>query len=327
MAELERGYYEDLLDVRAFNGELWQLYSRRPPDWEDDLLKAGYAQRVGGMRNYELKPSIEGKFKGAKLQTNHWGMQDDEYSQIHPAGCYRIAMIGSSNVMASGVTRDEDFETLVENRLNQENTGNPYSSYEILNFAVAGYNPLTQVWVLQEKALAFEPDALFYVAHAGDQKRTVYNLSARVHQGVKLEDPFLIELCRRAGVNTDTAQSLIQRRLTPLGEELYAWTLRKLADTCRAKRIRPVFVMLPILGSPDSPENDLRLANEAGFHVVDLTGAFGEYYWKKTLWITEWDGHPNPTGHRMIADRLYELLRRDQVIPLPAAARQERIDK
>src|SRR6185369_4033571 len=91
MVDLERGYYEDLLDVRAFNGELWTLYARRPPGWEDDLIKAGYANRVGGMLNYELKPSIEGTFKGAMLRTNHCGMHDDEYSQKPPAGCYRIA--------------------------------------------------------------------------------------------------------------------------------------------------------------------------------------------------------------------------------------------
>ena len=75
------------------------------------------------------------------------------------------------------------------------------------------------------------------------------------------------------------------------------------------------------IAPPDTPESDLRLAKEAGFTVVDLTGVFGDEYWKKTLWITEWDGHPNQRGHRMIANRLYELLRRDQVIPVASGAR------
>lgn len=319
MADLEHGYYEDLLDVRGLNGELWKLYSRRPRDWEDDLLKAGYAQRRGGMVNYELKPSIAGKFKGARLQTNQWGMHDDEYSRKRPPGCYRIAILGSSNVMASGVTRDEDFETLVENRLNRENSGKPYSSYEILNFAVAGYNPLSQIWVLKEKVLDFEPDAVFYVGHANDQKRAAYNLMARVHGGIDLPDPYLRELCRRADIDRDTAEEVMQRRLTPFGEELYAWTLHKMADICKDKGISPVFILMPVLGSLDTPESDLRLAGDAGFTVVDLSGAFGKDYWNKKLWITEWDGHPNPTGHRMIANRLYDLLRRDQVIPVPTA--------
>ena len=320
MAELERGYYEDLLDIRAFNGELWTLYSRRPLDWEDDLVKAGYADPKGGMIPYELKSSVEGKFKGGMLRTNRWGMHDDEYSQHRPPGRYRIAMLGASNVMASGVTRDEDFETLLENQLNHENIGQPNSSYEILNFAVAGYNPLSQIWVLKDKVLAFEPDAVFFIAHANDQRRAVYNLKARLHRGVELPDPYLRELCRRADVGRDTPEPVILRRLAPFGEELYAWTLRTFVGICNERGIRPVFVFLPVLGAPDSPTLDLRLAKEAGFTVVDLTGVFGEYYWKKTLWITEWDGHPNPTGHRMVADRLYDLLRSDKVIPLPAPA-------
>ncbi len=321
MAELERGYYEDLLDIRTFNGELWRLYSRRPLDWEDDLLKAGYAQRVGGMLNYELKPSVKGKFKGAMLSTNRWGMHDDEYSQKKPAGCYRIAMLGASYVMASGVTRDEDFETLVERRLNRENTGQAYSSYEILNFAVAGYNPLSQIWVLKDKAMAFQPDAVFYVGHPNDKRRVVYNVAARVHQRIELPEPYLREIRRRAGVDSDMDESAVLHRLQPFGEELYAWTLRKMVEICKANDIRPVFVLLPILGSPDTPELDLRLAKEAGFTIVDLTGVFGDYHWSKKLWITEWDGHPNQIGHQMIADRLYARLRSGNVIPMPTRVR------
>ena len=324
LADLERGYYEDLLDVRAFNGELWTLYARRPLDWEDDVIKAGYGQRIGGMLNYELKPSVEGKFKGAKLRTNRWGMNDDEYSQKRPAGCFRIALLGASNVMASGVSPDDDFETLLEKSLNSDNTGKPYASYEILNFAVSGYNPTSQIWVLKDKVLAFEPNAVFYVGHAGDQKRAVYNLMARVHKGIELPDPFLRDLCRRADVNRDVPEPVILRRLTPFGEELYTWTLRRLVEICKENGIQPVFVLLPVLGSPDSPEFDLRLAKDAGFTVVDLTGVFGAHFWDKSLWITEWDGHPNPAGHRMIADRLYELLRRDNVIPMPTPARPQK---
>jgi len=320
IAELERGYYEDLLDIRAFNGELWRLYSRRPRDWEDDLVKAGYAEFKGGMIGYELKPNVEGKFKGGRLHTNRWGMNDNDYPQKRPDGSYRIAVLGASNVMASGVAPDEDFETLLEKHLNSATPGNAGSTYEVLNFAVAGYNPMSQIWVLKDKVLQFEPNAVFYVAHANDKQRAVYNLKVRVQKGIGLDDPYLSELCRRAEVDQNTPDATIQRRLTPFGEELYLWTLRTLVNTCKDHGIKPVFVLLPVLGSPETPENDLRMAREAGFTVVDLTGVFGDEYWKKTLWITEWDGHPNQRGHRMIADRLYELLRRDQVIPQPREA-------
>jgi hypothetical protein len=51
----------------------------------------------------------------------------------------------------------------------------------------------------------------------------------------------------------------------------------------------------------------LALAREAGFQVVDLTGAYGGYT-APQLWIAENDGHPNALGNRLLADRLFETL-------------------
>jgi lysophospholipase L1-like esterase len=63
-----------------------------------------------------------------------------------------------------------------------------------------------------------------------------------------------------------------------------------------------------------------RLAAEAGFNVLDLSGVYDGYDWR-TLVVAPWDPHPNAAGHRLIADKLYEVLRQHQdLIPLNLAA-------
>ena len=75
--------------------------------------------------------------------------------------------------MGSGVTREETFENLLENRLNRERDSDESKSYEILNFAVSGYYPTNQIEVLEDKVLQFRPQTVFYVGHPGRRKACV----------------------------------------------------------------------------------------------------------------------------------------------------------
>jgi hypothetical protein len=322
LEEMERGYYENLNDVPRFNGELWRLYTQKPLGWNNDIVDAGFAQSTNNFLQFELKPSTHGKFKGVPFDTNHWGMHDSEYTQKRPAGCYRIAMLGASHAMGSGVEEDADFETLIENRLNRDNTGKPYSKYEILNFAVENYNPMKQIWVLEEKALAFEPNAMIYVGHAGDDKRAARQLAKLVHDGVDPHYPYLRDLVQQAKATHDMPESEIARRIGPLAEELMTWTFRRLAETCRAHNIRPTYILLPQLGLSVDPEPQLKMAREAGFSVLNVSDVYNGYD-PKSLWASEWDSHPNARGHQMLAQRIFDMLREQQIVPIDAKPAKE----
>ena len=315
MAELERGYYEDLLDVRAFNGELASLYMRRPPEWQANLHQAGMTTPTRDILQYQLKPSAQAVLKGAQFSTNRWAMHDKEYSTEPPAGCYRIALLGASHAMGLGVEREKTFEALLEDRLNHENMGGAYTSYEILNFAVAGYLPVRQVWVLEDKVLPFKPTAVFYVAHPGDAKRAVFDLVTALQRGVEFPDPYLRDLARQANVNSNTPEPLLRRRLAPFGEQVLSWTYHRLVATCQKNNILPVFILLPEIGDPVDVRQDLQRAKDAGFIVLDSNGVYDGRP-NKSLWIAEWDGHPNALGHQLVANRLFEELQSKQVLPL-----------
>ena len=80
--------------------------------------------------------------------------------------------LGPSTTMGSGVEAHETFEELLEARLNQESIQASSTSFEILNFGVAGYSPLHVLYQLERKVFGFEPNMAIFVGHASDRDAT-----------------------------------------------------------------------------------------------------------------------------------------------------------
>ncbi|NUM44781.1 MAG: hypothetical protein HUU38_08730, partial [Anaerolineales bacterium] len=244
---LLRGYYEDLIGVNRFNSELWDVYSKRPTDWPL-LQDTPAAQLTDDFRLIELNPSVSLSFHGEQFTTNSWGMRDKEYAVTAAPGTYRIALVGPSFIMGSGAADSEVFEWVLEDQLNAEYGGQKYEQYEILNFAVAGHSALQELYVFEQTALQFQPDALFYFAHQLEQTIVVRNLANRLKNGVELPYAPLIDIVNQAGLDPATqTQDEMDTLLQPYGEEIVAWTYQYLADLCREKGILPVWVFMPTL--------------------------------------------------------------------------------
>jgi hypothetical protein len=316
---LERGYYENLMGVDRFNGELWALYMNRSPDWEKGILEAGVAKKTGDVLPWELVPSVERPFKGATLHTNSWGMHDKEYAKETPPGCYRIALLGASHAMGSGVERDKTFESRLEARLNGASGGTGPHCYEILNFAVYGYNPIHQAIVLEQKVVQFHPNAILYVAHPEDSIRVVRYLAQTVQRSGHFPYEYLSQVVRNAGVDAHMAEPAMLQRLAPSGEEVLAWVYQRLVQDAHRHSMCAGLVFLPMVVDMKyavDVAREIQLARDAGFSVFDLSGVY-DVPNRNGLWIAEWDAHPNARAHQLIADRLYTLMR-EQTTAIPA---------
>jgi len=106
----------------------------------------------------------------------------------------------------------------------------------------------------------------------------------------------------------------VSRRLYPFAEELLTAIYSRIVEGCRKEGVVPVWIYLP---SAEPGANDRktgavvrRIATQAGFEIVDLSGLFGDYD-VSTLWIAEWDHHPNEIGHRVIAESIHARLGED----------------
>lgn len=317
-ALLQRGYYEDLIGVNRFNSQLWEIYSKRPTDWVS-LRDTSAVRLTSDNLILELAPSTTINFNGTQLSTNRWGMRDRDYELIPPPDTYRIALTGPSFVMGYGVADHEDFGWLLEDRLNQENAGNPYANYEILNFAVPGYSAIQNLIVLEQKALPFQPNAIFFMAHQREEDAVVKYLADRLSVGADLPYSDLMELAHQAGVEPRMTKSEAERRLKPYGPEILLRTYQRTTEVSRSHGVLPVWIFMPTLEDPLHEEEITHLvglAEEAGFIVLDLSDAYDNQD-PDSLVVAYWDKHPNAKGHSLIAEDLYrKLLERKEEIPL-----------
>jgi hypothetical protein len=311
--QFQRGYYENLVEVRKFqDAELWRILEKVPHD--RSLGAAGLSRPTGDQLDYELVPHARGRFVGAMVEVNRWGMRDRDYSRTRPPGTFRVAVLGPSITMASGVAAGEGFEALVEERLNAERASGE-ARYELLNFGVAGYTPLHVLYQLERTVFAFEPNAVLYVGHSGEVEAAARRWASMLARGLDMEHEYLNQLSRRTGITRATGPVEARRRLRPLRAELLAWVYRRIVADCRSRNVTPVYVYMPRVTdalerwrAPDRSEV-LALAHDAGFAVVDLSDAFDGHA-PSALWIRENDGHPNALGNRVVADRLYQRARK-----------------
>jgi hypothetical protein len=203
--------------------------------------------------------------------------------------------------------------------LNKENTGKPYNKYEILNFAVPGYSAIQNLMVLEQKALAFQPNSIFYMAHQREEEAVVLYLADRISVEADLPYPDLEEIAHRAGTEPGTTKAEAERRLQPYGPEILGWTYRRIVEDSRAHGVLPVWIFMPTLENPLRQEEIDHLkgvAEEAGFVVLDLSDAYDNQD-PDSLVVAYWDKHPNAKGHMLIAEDLYRKLREEEKeIPL-----------
>jgi hypothetical protein len=316
--QLQQGYYEDLVGVNQFNSQLWEIYTKRPSDWVD-IRHTAAVRSTNDDLILELTPSTTIDFNSTRLSTNRWGMRDQDYEQLPAPGTYRIALTGPSFVMGYGVNDGQDFESLMEDRLNKESAGSPYKKYEILDFAVPGYSAIQDLILMEQKGFSFQPNALFYMGHQREEESVVLYLADRISVRATLPYPDLMELIHKAGAEPGTSKDEAERLLKPYGPELLSWTYRRIVEVSRAHDILPIWVFMPTLEDPLQPEAITHLkglAQEAGFVVLDLSDAYDNQD-LNSLVVAYWDKHPNAKGHMLIAEDFYRKLREhEQEIPL-----------
>jgi hypothetical protein len=250
--------------------------------------------------------------RGGLFATNQWRMRDKPYEKAKPPHTYRIALLGDSHALGPGVSNDEVFEAVLEQRLNND-TETSSLKYEILNFGAPGGFLLRQLVILDDRVLGFNPDAVFLMAHRRDEVRAVEDLAKVVKEGAPVPYEFLRTVIQRAGVNKDMTLFNINRRLMPYQDEILLWGYRRVVDICRAHGIRPVWVFVPMPYERLQESNISEYttaAQTAGFEILSLARVYdAEDPYVLTF---PWDGHANAYAHQLLADHLYKVLSRER---------------
>jgi hypothetical protein len=324
-----KGYYENLDNTSRMSASLWNVRAKRPKHWVGLNATRAYRAR-NDFLDGDLRPGVHITFLDHDLTTNRWGMRDRDCSLVKPGGTYRIALLGPSHVMGSGVADGETFADFLEERLNRDSNGGVH--FEVLNFGVAGYSLLAQAFMLEDRALKFQPDAVVITEGPRLKGGVVGHLLRAIATRASLPFPGLEALVRGTGalaladtgfpVPFESVRSLLRscgvqtrmpwdeagRRLGFAADDIVRWTLKHVASTTREHNAVPIFLALDNVDDPPAePVRALEDAHAAGFLVFNLFDLWQNRD-KDALRLGEWDHHPNAVANKLIAERLFELI-------------------
>jgi hypothetical protein len=318
--QLAQNYYETIAETNVPSGAfLGSLAGKEMPQEHGAEYSAMTRPAADPLLERELIPGWHGELAGSPLTINKLGMRDREGITPHkPANTCRIALVGSSIVLGYGVADDQVFKVLVEERLNV--TGRIH--YELLNFGTGLSTVIQRRALVDQKVFAFEPDVLFYFAHQDELLSPGRDLAHLVAQGVSLPYPCLNDVVRTAGVRSGMSSGTTESLLLRKGPDIVRCLYPDLDAACRRRGVLPVWIYLPMPGVVEVSARSaavVNLATEAGFTVVNLAG-WSDGHAPGEIMLSPTDHHPNALGHRLIAERLSEVIRKQPEL-LPAFAR------
>ena len=339
-----KGYYENLDNQSRMSAQLWDVMAQKPAHWVPLGPAGAHRDRDDFLRG-ELIPNVRVVFNDQLLTTNSWGMRDRERVALKPAGTYRIAVLGPSHAMGSGIADDDTFTRKLEERLNR-GAGGTGRTVEVLNFGVAAYALTQQLAMLEERVFRFQPDAVVFTDSSKLLEPVVQHLllsvalhrslpyerinlvlketgvSALAHDGIPVPFDRLRALLEHAGIKTRMPWAEAERRLRRQADPIVSATLQEMVEIVRRHGAVPVFLALNnVSDRPSQPVRALHEAAAAGMLVLDLFDLWqGRDF--TSLRVAPWDNHPNAAGTAMIAERLsYEILRHADELRLNSEAR------
>jgi lysophospholipase L1-like esterase len=318
-AKQTAGYYEGLLEEAA---TVTEISGRGWLDWRFWLVeRAERSDRATQYRvlrpdflRYELKPNVNvaDVDERRRTVTNSLGMMDREYSVAAQPGTYRIALIGDSLSQGVGAEFGASYESRLEDFLNSS-PSRLHSRYEVLNFAVRGYQLTQLVDVGLSRVPPFAPD-LYALALT---ERSVFSgwadhIATLVRNGVDLKYDYLRSVVERAELTPNMSPPMVNAALAPFRMDIMRWAFTAMRDHARQDGTDLVVLLVP---SGDDPEIQIeqfepvrRLLDELGVHTIDLLGTFAVLDDLGLITVSESDRHPNDEGHRMLFEALREKL-------------------
>ena len=253
---------------------------------------------------YDLQPNLDMEFGHRKVRTNRAGLRaDKEYPLARQPNSVRIVGIGDSGMFGWDVEQEEPYMAVLEANLRRRGDG---VGYEVLNFAVPGYNTQLEAETLRRKALAYRPDVVivgwcendfdlpfFMLEHINFRRRDISYLYRLLFD----RQSYLADM---AGVRFTDLREFNEKDIMP-----------EIKSGLEVSGVRHALQDMKQLGH----DNDFRLLvfGPLGQKIMDLCREVGVDYYNTCEKIpggTYPDNyaihfmHPAPAGHRVLAEYL-----------------------
>ncbi len=258
---------------------------------------------------YELRPNVRGQFIGVPLVINSQGLRDYEYSRRKQPGTFRIVGVGDSSLFGWGVRLEDSGLKVLERRLNEQSRAR---QFEIINFAVPGYNTAMEAETFVKRCLEYQPDLVVLNFNTNDydvpefmrrpsdlvtwRRSYLFDLAYSVYDGVRGVEPDALSvfdfrhrtIAERQAARLDEDPALPDEYRYMVGAKGVVRALERLSAAARARAIP--FVVFDVKAypglDPQYVRDDLRdgqrelLERESqrlGFHFLNTYPYFMNY--------------------------------------------------
>jgi hypothetical protein len=272
---------------------------------------------------YELRPNVRGRFMGQPVRINSRGLHDYEYSLRKEPGTFRIVGLGDSSLFGWGVPFEDSGLKVLERRLNEQSRG---QKFEVINFAVPGYNTAMEAETFVQRCLEYAPDLVLLNFNTNDyevpdfmrlprdlatlRRLYVFDLAYSVYEGVmgvavRPPPPFDFRnrtIPFRQAARLDEDPALPDEYRYMVGASGVVRALERLAGTARERAIP--FVVFDVKGYPGLTSTYVRdewrdgqrelLERESrrlGFHFLNTYSYYIDYL----------NRHPNANARTVFA--------------------------
>jgi len=285
-----------------------------------DLEMWKYARCVKQVSNnpligHEHAPNRRAILMGAEFRTNSHGLRDRDFSYERVPGRLRILMLGDSLTVGWGVPVEETFSKRIEAMYMANGI-----DAEVVNTGVGNYNTIQEVASFLTEGFKYQPDIVvlnFFVNDAEPVPVAKSSIITRWCASCVFIAGRIDSLIRMLTLQT----SWDKYYLSLYGDgSAKGWldakdSIQKLAEFCRAKRIKLLIASLPELHDVHNYRfqriTDLvrEAAQQNGVPFVDVL-PFLQVEQSANLWVTPPDPHPNARAHELIADGLFGALQK-----------------
>jgi hypothetical protein len=263
------------------------------------------ASLVSDIRVIVHKPSTSFLFKGQPFGINRWGIRGREYEKRKNPGVIRIAVLGGSYVVGSGVGDQDVFSVKAEMLLNE---ASQEAVFEIWNFGNAGYDLVQSLYDFEQKNLDnFQFDALIVFSHGIDVYKNTKTLASAYVNKVPLPYPFLEALFDSLQITSDLNENQIFNLLQPSGTEIVENLYARLHKYCLENNIQPIWIHWPmtVRSIYIAYQDDLLMdrVRKLGFETANFEDLYRHVDADK-ISVSEKDRHPSVLVHSLLADTL-----------------------
>jgi hypothetical protein len=248
---------------------------------------------------YHLAPNLRTSWRGARFESNRFGMRAPERDPKKAKGALRVLELSTDGGLR--IDQDAIFGRQLEKRLAEKTAGRAPGAIEVWNADVAGWGPPSMRGYI-ELFGSFEADVAIFTITRGGLAPTRQSLldtpyfPADRPPRLALEETFLDLLYQYRGDRTAVDANLMQT-LQILG----AAELGRMARTLRSRGIEPLLVVAtPIEGLADADRVPYTQAMEAvqraGGRAVVVPASFAAGH------IDPESGALTAAGHAALAD-------------------------